>query len=74
MSDVWILRTGIIVAGVLLLAVQFFKKDRSQLLGVWKQKQTAVSLLIFGLFGMLAVQYIQQLRVLDVIADQRHFV
>ncbi|MFC0414000.1 DMT family transporter [Cytobacillus solani] len=41
----------------LLLTVQFFGKDRSQVLGVWKNRRTAVQLIIFGLLGMLAVQY-----------------
>ncbi len=34
-----------------------FLKDRTQIISVWKNKQVAISLLIFGLFGMLAVQY-----------------
>ncbi|OXS80197.1 DMT family transporter [Domibacillus enclensis] len=53
----WLVSARLLIAGILLLAVQFMKKDRSQLLGVWKQKHTAAALLIFGLFGMLAVQY-----------------
>ncbi|WP_199690002.1 MULTISPECIES: EamA family transporter [Clostridia] len=34
-----------------------FSKDRTQIISVWKNKQVAISLLIFGLFGMLAFQY-----------------
>lgn len=53
----WLVTFRLLVAGLLLLTVQFFAKDRSQIFGVWKNRKNAVRLLIFGLFGMLAVQY-----------------
>lgn len=53
----WLVTTRLLAAGLLLLAVQFFGKDRSQILGVWKNKRTAYQLIIFGLIGMLGVQY-----------------
>ena len=53
----WLVTTRLLIAGFLLLTVQFFKKDRSQILGVWKTKRVAIPLMIFGLLGMLAVQY-----------------
>ncbi|MBM7586058.1 drug/metabolite transporter (DMT)-like permease [Bacillus pakistanensis] len=53
----WLVTTRLLIAGFLLLTVQFFGKDRSQILGVWKKSRAAVSLLIFGILGMLAVQY-----------------
>lgn len=53
----WLVTSRLLVAGMLLLMVQYFKKDRSQIIGVWKSKKTALQLLTFGLFGMLAVQY-----------------
>ncbi|MGI8384202.1 EamA family transporter [Robertmurraya sp. P23] len=53
----WLVTTRLLIAGVLLLTIQFFRKDRSQILGVWKTKSNAISLIIFGLLGMLAVQY-----------------
>lgn len=53
----WLVTTRLLIAGLLLLTVQFFGKDRSQILGVWKNWKIAVQLIIFGLFGMLAVQY-----------------
>ena len=46
-----------LISGFLLLTVQFFKKDHSQILGIWKNRRTAVQLIIFGLLGMLALQY-----------------
>lgn len=53
----WLVTTRLLVAGVLLLAVQWLAKDRSQLFVVWKNKKTALQLVAFGLLGMLAVQY-----------------
>ncbi|SEM20981.1 Permease of the drug/metabolite transporter (DMT) superfamily [Mesobacillus persicus] len=53
----WLVSTRLVLAGLLLLVVQFFIKDRSQILGVWKNRRAAIQLIIFGLFGMLAVQY-----------------
>ncbi|WP_243386166.1 DMT family transporter [Bacillus kexueae] len=53
----WLVTTRLLIAGILLLTVQFFWKDRSQVFGAWKNRKTAVQLIIFGLFGMLAVQY-----------------
>ncbi|WNF24886.1 EamA family transporter [Mesobacillus jeotgali] len=53
----WLVTTRLLIAGLLLLTVQFFRADRSQIFGVWKNRSSATHLLIFGLLGMLAVQY-----------------
>jgi len=53
----WLVTIRLLLAGIALLAIQFFKKERSQILRVWKNKQTSIQLIIFGLLGMLAVQY-----------------
>lgn len=53
----WLVTTRMLIAGFLLLTVQFFAKDRSQITGVWKNRRAAVQLIVFGLLGMLAVQY-----------------
>ncbi|GIN88536.1 putative transporter YdeD [Heyndrickxia sporothermodurans] len=53
----WLVTIRLLIAGILLLTIQFSAKDRSQVFGVWKNKRTAVHLIIFGILGMLAVQY-----------------
>lgn len=53
----WLVTTRLLLAGFLLLTVNFFGRARSQVFSVWKNRRTAVQLLIFGLLGMLAVQY-----------------
>ncbi|ADO55012.1 DMT family transporter [Paenibacillus polymyxa] len=53
----WLVTTRLLIAGVLLLALQFTIKDRTQIWGVWKNRKTAFQLIVYGLVGMLAVQY-----------------
>lgn len=53
----WLVSTRLVIAGVLLLTIQALFKDRRQITRVWKEKATAVRLVIFSLVGMLAVQY-----------------
>jgi len=53
----WLVTTRLLIAGFLLLTVQFFGAKRSQIFAVWRNWKIAVQLIIFGLLGMLAVQY-----------------
>ena len=53
----WLVSTRLCIAGLLLLSIQFFFKNKAQVWQVWRNKRTAMHLVIFGLFGMLAVQY-----------------
>ncbi|WP_394236245.1 DMT family transporter [Niallia oryzisoli] len=53
----WLVTIRLLISGVLLLTVQYIGKDRSQILGIWKDRRIAIQLIIFGLLGMLAVQY-----------------
>lgn len=51
----WLVSSRLFIGGFLLLVMQALLKDRRQILQVWRTD--ALPLLIFGLFGMLAVQY-----------------
>ncbi|RRJ64624.1 EamA family transporter [Paenibacillus oralis] len=53
----WLVTVRLLIAGVLLLTVQFFIKYPSQIWDVWKNKRSAFQLIVFGLVGMLSVQY-----------------
>ncbi|MGC5773371.1 DMT family transporter [Paenibacillus pabuli] len=53
----WFVTVRLLIAGILLLMVQSFTVRRSQIFEVWKTRKMAVQLIIFGFFGMLAVQY-----------------
>ncbi|MEJ8767259.1 EamA family transporter [Oceanobacillus sp. HCA-5259] len=53
----WLVTVRLLVSGILLLTIQYLTRDKKQVFDVWKNKRNAFQLLIFGLFGMLAVQY-----------------
>ncbi|WP_332645422.1 EamA family transporter [Lysinibacillus sp. 54212] len=53
----WLVSTRLLIAGTLLLITQAIFKDRQQVFDIWRQKFTAFRLIVFGLVGMLAVQY-----------------
>lgn len=53
----WLVTARLLIAGSLLLLIQYLTRDRKQIVEVWKNKRNAFQLLVFGLFGMLAVQY-----------------
>lgn len=53
----WLVTIRLLIAGLLLLVIPFLGRDRSQIISVWKHKKTAFQLIVFGLIGMLGVQY-----------------
>lgn len=53
----WLVSTRLLVAGILLLALQYVLSGRSAVFSVWTHKATAGRLILFGLVGMLTVQY-----------------
>src|SRR5699024_11456089 len=53
----WLVSTRLLIAGFLLLVIQYSLKEKRQVFDIWQQKRTAFQLVIFGLLGMLAVQY-----------------
>lgn len=53
----WYVTVRLLIAGLLLLVIQSFTNGRFQIFDVWRNKKTAGQMIIFGLVGMLAVQY-----------------
>ncbi|WP_147805294.1 EamA family transporter [Alkalicoccus halolimnae] len=53
----WLVTVRLLIAGLLLLLVQSLKKGSAEVFAVWKNKKAGTQLVIFGLLGMLAVQY-----------------
>ncbi|WP_339283300.1 EamA family transporter [Paenibacillus sp. FSL R5-0486] len=53
----WYVTVRLLIAGLLLLVIQSFTNGRFQIFAVWRNKKTAGQMIIFGLVGMLAVQY-----------------
>lgn len=52
----WLVTVRMLLSGTLLLSLGAARKDAS-LMKVWKNRKDVTSLLIFSIFGMLAVQY-----------------
>lgn len=55
-SAEWLVVVRLLISGLILLAFAY-KKEKQKIWGVWKDKKDRVSLILFGLLGMLAVQY-----------------
>lgn len=53
----WLVSVRLLISGILLLSVQSLLKDRGQIINIWKNKKMSIKLIVFGLLGMLAVQY-----------------
>lgn len=53
----WFVTIRLLIAGLLLLCVHIFKKGPADIFGIWKNKRFSLQLVIFGLVGMLGVQY-----------------
>ncbi|QED49265.1 DMT family transporter [Cytobacillus dafuensis] len=55
-SPEWLVVNRLLVAGVLLLGIAY-KNEKQKVWGIWKDKHDRVHIIIFGILGMLAVQY-----------------
>lgn len=53
----WLVTTRLLIAGFLLLTIVYFKKGGPHVFHIWKNKRMAFQLIVYGIFGMLAVQY-----------------
>ncbi|MDF2791591.1 MAG: hypothetical protein K0S80_4693, partial [Neobacillus sp.] len=52
----WLSVLRMLMSGVLLLGL-CYKKERSRIWGIWADKSGRISIILFGLIGMLGVQY-----------------
>ncbi|WP_243300120.1 DMT family transporter [Bacillus litorisediminis] len=53
----WLVSVRLLIAGVIMLLLSFFFKDRRKVIEIWSNRNTSLQLIIFGLLGMLVVQY-----------------
>ena len=52
----WLVVMRMLLSGILLLIISVIKGDKN-IFGIWKRKDNAIRLILFGLLGMLGVQY-----------------
>jgi drug/metabolite transporter (DMT)-like permease len=55
-SPEWLVVVRLLIAGLILLSLAY-RKERQRVWGIWKDKKERISLILFGILGMLAVQY-----------------
>ncbi len=55
-STEWLVTIRLLISGVILLIISSFEREK-EIFAIWKQKSDASKMILFGLFGMLAVQY-----------------
>lgn len=55
-STEWLTVIRLLLSGVILLGFAY-KKEKGKIFGVWKNKNDRISIILFGILGMLACQY-----------------
>ncbi|MBU9711503.1 EamA family transporter [Evansella tamaricis] len=53
----WLVSVRLLISGIMMILLAILSKNRNKVFGIWTDKGAAVNLVIFGIFGMLAVQY-----------------
>lgn len=56
-STKWLVTIRLLLAGITLLLFSLVGKNKREVIGIWKDKQDRIKLIIFGILGMLGVQY-----------------
>ncbi|WP_026591743.1 DMT family transporter [Bacillus sp. UNC437CL72CviS29] len=56
-STEWLVTIRLLISGSILLLFSSFGNKKSEVLGIWKQRADVNRMILFGLLGMLAVQY-----------------
>ncbi|WNS74896.1 EamA family transporter [Bacillus sp. DTU_2020_1000418_1_SI_GHA_SEK_038] len=55
-SPEWLVVIRLLISGTLLLGIAY-KREKHRIWGIWRVKHDAFSIILFGILGMLAVQY-----------------
>lgn len=53
----WLVSVRLLLTGLILIVLALFSKHRMKVFSIWKDKKAVFQLFLFGIFGMLAVQY-----------------
>lgn len=56
-STEWLVTIRLLISGAILLIISSFGTRKKEIFGIWKRRFDATKMILFGLFGMLAVQY-----------------
>src|SRR5699024_7917034 len=53
----WLVAVRLLVSGIIMILLAYFTKNKKLVFQIWTNKKAVLQLFIFGLLGMLAVQY-----------------
>ncbi|MDE3840672.1 EamA family transporter [Bacillus methanolicus] len=53
----WLVTIRLLFSGVALIAIGLLSKDKEKVWAIWKDRKTRLQLLLFGILGLLGVQY-----------------
>lgn len=56
-STEWLVTVRLLISGIILLLLSSCSPNRDQIFGIWKHKSESIKILLFGILGMLGVQY-----------------
>ncbi|MBM7111275.1 putative inner membrane transporter YicL [Brevibacillus laterosporus] len=56
-STEWLVTVRLLISGMILLLLSSCSPNRYQIFGIWKHKNESIKILLFGVLGMLGVQY-----------------
>ncbi|KEK24668.1 DMT family transporter [Bacillus gaemokensis] len=56
-SAEWLVTIRLLISGSILLVFSSFSNKKGEIFGIWQHKSDANKMILFGLLGMLAVQY-----------------
>jgi drug/metabolite transporter (DMT)-like permease len=53
----WLVTVRLLFSGGILIAIGLLSKEREKVWGIWKDRKTRLEIIIFGVLGLLGVQY-----------------
>lgn len=53
----WLVSVRLIISGIIMILLAYFTKNNKLVFQIWRNKKAVIQLFIFGLLGMLTVQY-----------------
>lgn len=56
-STEWLVTVRLLISGIILLLLSSCSPNRYQIFSIWKHKSESIKILLFGILGMLGVQY-----------------
>ena len=53
----WLVSVRLLISGIIMILLAYFTKNNKLVFQIWRNKKAVIQLFVFGLLGMLTVQY-----------------